>query len=476
MPTDRNQARDGQYPDYVYANKSLVDVYRNEQDGAKAAKVILGEWMKIDSHDGTIPSNEDARFPVRYRGGRGFVAVQDVTRDRQLEVYFIDVDQGDSILIQTPDDRRVLIDGGQSGDALEFIVNKYRLDKKDNYIDFDAVVATHSDLDHVGGLIGVLKHPRVAVKRVFHNGLFRRTESAVDPGPRSAAKRVSGLVDRPSVMDQPELTPTMKRLLEAITVADANMGAVIGKIEANGGRVDRPPGDKLVCRRLDRADEYLPPFDRSNRHLQIEVLWPQAEDSDGSPSYRWYGSAGETVNGNSIVLRVVHGKNRVLLTGDLNEESMDDLLNVLSATAEDPKQLASDVYKAAHHGSQHFSLEFLKVAAANVAVISSGDAKYDIHGHPRAVLMGTITRYSKHSSPGVFCTELAACYRKLSLLEMRKFRKGTGKKQLYERALKGIVHLRSDGRKLCLATVHGRKPPGSMFSQTTWKWDVWEQP
>ena len=67
--------------------------------------------------------------------------------------------------------------------------------------------------------------------------------------------------------------------------------------------------------------------------------------------------------------------------------------------------------------------------------------------------------------------QLAACYRKLPKDEMRAFRANTG--QLYERALKGIVHLRSDGEHLCLATVHGRKPAGSQLDQTTWKWDLW---
>ena len=57
-----------------------------------------------------------------------------------LEVFFIDVGAGDAILIQTPDDRRVLVDGGQTEDAYEFIRNKYRLDKRDHYVDFEAII------------------------------------------------------------------------------------------------------------------------------------------------------------------------------------------------------------------------------------------------------------------------------------------------------------------------------------------------
>jgi len=475
MPEDLNQIRDLRYPDYVYTNKPLVDIYQKARGSSKAAKVLLGEWLRIDTPDGGIPSTK--RVPVRYRGGVGFVLTEDLTRQRQLEMYFIDVDQGDSILIQTPDDRRVLVDGGATDDALEFIVNKYRLDKRDHYVDFDAVVATHSDNDHVGGLIKILTHPRIAVKRVYHNGLFRRKESALDPGRRSASnKRVFGLADRPAADDQPELKHLMKRLLSAIDKAEENLPIVARKMGELGGRVtriDTPPGG-FVCQRLEQAYGYVPPFDADNPYLTIEVLWPRARRREGELSYPWYDNAAQTVNGNSIVLRVIHGANRVLLTGDLNEPSMEDILHELSATIGNPEQLGADVYKAAHHGSQHFLLEFLKVLAPNAAVISSGDARNDAHGHPRAVLMGTITRYSKHPRPAVFCTELAACYRKLPKDEIRAFRAGT--RQLYERALKGVVHLRSDGEHLCLGTVHGRKPSGSQLDQTTWKWDIWEQP
>jgi beta-lactamase superfamily II metal-dependent hydrolase len=38
--------------------------------------------------------------------------------------------------------------------------------------------------------------------------------------------------------------------------------------------------------------------------------------------------AGKTVNGNSGVLRVRHGGQRILLTGDLNTPSADDFLGL----------------------------------------------------------------------------------------------------------------------------------------------------
>ncbi len=79
--------------------------------------------------------------------------------DGRLHVYFLDVGQGDAILVTAPDGRQILVDGGPSptallselGDLLPF------WDR-----DLDLVVLTHPDGDHVTGLIPLLDRYRVA--------------------------------------------------------------------------------------------------------------------------------------------------------------------------------------------------------------------------------------------------------------------------------------------------------------------------
>jgi beta-lactamase superfamily II metal-dependent hydrolase len=456
---------DPKFPDYAYAANALVRVYKTRGGTEGAANVFLGEWMKV--LDDPVPGK--GRVHVKYRGGEGYVKLADLTRRRHLEIYFLDVGQGDGILIQTPDDRRILIDGGPSDDAFEFIQNKYRLDKPDNYIDFDAVVATHSDTDHTGGLLKVLTSPKIAVKRFYHNGLFRRADKKKDPGPHQG-DRITGLADRPKATDKPALAPFMKKLLKAVDKAEENLPVVIREMLAQERRVDAPAGG-FVCQRLDAAHGFLPPYDKPGDPLAIQVLWPRATVENGETSYRWYGDAGKTVNGNSIVLQVRHGRQRILLTGDLNTASADDFLSLHPGQAGLPHPLEADVYKAAHHGSQDFSLPFLQAVTPNAAVISSGDDTHDSYGHPRAVLMGTITRYSHCAKPAVFCTELAACFTPLSAKQKKQFNAGAA--QLYERSIQGIIHLRSNGAQLCLGTVYGRRAPDDKSANVLWKWDVW---
>ncbi len=73
--------------------------------------------------------------------------------DSLLRVTFLDVGQGDAILIQTPDGVDVLIDGGPDADVLHEL--RSVLGVFDSTIDM--VVGTHPDKDHIGGLVSVLE-------------------------------------------------------------------------------------------------------------------------------------------------------------------------------------------------------------------------------------------------------------------------------------------------------------------------------
>ena len=76
--------------------------------------------------------------------------------DSKLTVYFIDVGQGDSILV-TCNDKTMLIDGGNVADSdLIYTFLKNHKIKHLNYI-----VGTHAHEDHIGGLAGALNYASV---------------------------------------------------------------------------------------------------------------------------------------------------------------------------------------------------------------------------------------------------------------------------------------------------------------------------
>jgi len=85
---------------------------------------------------------------------------------QELEVHFVDVGQGDCILIKTPS-KSILVDAGgpEAGDE----VVSYLLAQ--NISELDLVIATHMHSDHIGGLVsqkGVLEN--IEVKEIWDNG------------------------------------------------------------------------------------------------------------------------------------------------------------------------------------------------------------------------------------------------------------------------------------------------------------------
>ena len=78
--------------------------------------------------------------------------------DGRLHVFFLDVGQGDAILIQAPDGRQILVDGGPSPTAL---LNELGAALPFWDHSLDLVVLTHPDGDHITGLIPLLARYRV---------------------------------------------------------------------------------------------------------------------------------------------------------------------------------------------------------------------------------------------------------------------------------------------------------------------------
>lgn len=83
-----------------------------------------------------------------------------------LQVTYIDVGQGDSILVRDPNGFTILIDGGPPASGA--IVANFI--KSSGISTIDVIAASHADSDHIGGLITVLKDPAISVNRVLYNG------------------------------------------------------------------------------------------------------------------------------------------------------------------------------------------------------------------------------------------------------------------------------------------------------------------
>lgn len=91
-----------------------------------------------------------------------------------MAVTFLDVGQGDSVLIQTPAGKTILYDGGRKS-AGEKIVSYLA---KAGITSVDLLVASHPDADHIGGFIPVMQ--KVNVKKILDSGKTHTTQTYLD--------------------------------------------------------------------------------------------------------------------------------------------------------------------------------------------------------------------------------------------------------------------------------------------------------
>jgi competence protein ComEC len=182
--------------------------------------------------------------------------------DNRLHVYFLDVGQGDAILVRAPDGRTILIDGGPSPAALLNEIGEV-LPFWDRSLDL--VVLTHPDQDHLTGLIPLLDRYRIGqVLDVVEPGrgpyatlwLEAVTESEV---PRTSAGRGARLpVGQLQVMIlNPERNPTMD------ATRDDNSGSIVLRLDYGqtsallAGDADQQAEDDMLTAGLPLAADVL---------------------------------------------------------------------------------------------------------------------------------------------------------------------------------------------------------------------------
>ena len=144
---------------YVGTDSAVVQVAPD--DDTVVTNLLWGDGVEFV---GSQVSGGKRKVRARGRNRTGWIDVDALDGGRPLlELYVIDVGQGDGILIRTPDFRHILIDGGyprqkqntgkSAGDFVDWkFFEDYGLDR----LDLDAMIASHNDEDHYGGLADLL--------------------------------------------------------------------------------------------------------------------------------------------------------------------------------------------------------------------------------------------------------------------------------------------------------------------------------
>lgn len=371
---------------------------REAPNGAKAQQLLWGDFVRLleeESGDWT---------KARCRGTTGWLRKTELQAERLLEVNFVDIGQGDGVFLVTPDDRFMLVDAGEADNMSRFLSWRFNLrDNPARVIRIPHAVITHSDQDHYKGFAPLFASPQLRFGSVFHNGLVERAGSDV-LGPRVADAGQKYVTDL--ISDLPALTA---RLRDPAFVGGKQYPKML-KSAIDAGHVED-------IRAVSTENGFLPGF--ATGDFRIEVLGPARETAAGRPALRWFGDAGKTKNGHSVVLRLIYRDVRLLLGGDLNVPAEEYLLarhtglDPRPSTPAEREALVSaaratfeaDVAKACHHGSAAFTDLFLRAINPLATILSSGDS--ESYAHPRPDALGAYGKCGRGDRPLLFSTELA---------------------------------------------------------------------
>jgi beta-lactamase superfamily II metal-dependent hydrolase len=391
----------------------------------------------------------------------------------------VDVQQGDGAVIEAPDGKIILVDGGDNQLFARYLAARFRGTSESKPKMIDCILVTHGDADHFAGLTEIhesetnsepKKRLFIAAKRVYHNGLVKRPSK-----------------------DENKKTVPEKEMLGPTIVADGETiltGLVDNLLDVPDKRMNLPfrqwkqalaawnNRSEIEFRRLSFGDDDAFDFFKGD-DLEISVLGPFLTKKGAIAGLKFLGnppkgprigheslelgeegfkgfSASHTINGHSIVFRLRYGGFSFLFSGDLNDEAG----RILARKHQKGEiNLRSEVFKVPHHGSADFSGAFFQMVSPIISVVSSGDesAKKE-YIHPRATLMGALGRHSRVDEPLIFVTELVAFFNLegWSRLTDQKKSEKRGEFFAFSRAAYGLVKTRTDGARLLVYTDSGK--------------------
>lgn len=275
-----------------------------------------------------------------------------VRGDGELQIHFMDVGQGDGILILFPDGRDMLIDCANYNNSST--VRGEILDYMDDYVtdgQLDYLMLTHCDSDHVYFMDEVLEEYQV--DNVFMPNVLATHDKVAEAD--IPQERLALFTDEDTVATACYADFFIAALTEPDCTVTLNVDA-----DEDSNSVVITDGERQSDGTYDGAT------------YMLTFYCPTAEYYAESDL-----SSAEEKNAISPIGVLEYNGFRIVLTGDSNEINEPTFVDRIGG------QLDCDVLKVGHHGSETSSTEeFLDAIDCEYAVISCNAAGNNFH-HPR---------------------------------------------------------------------------------------------
>jgi hypothetical protein len=318
-----------------------------------------------------------------------------------LELQFLNAHQGDAIWVRWGSGKQIMIDMGTHGTGLS--IGQRLRDLPVERREFELLVVTHVDTDHIGGVLSCVSDPAEPVPGVrFNDVWFNGWEHLSGNKPVRHGVRLEpmggaqGEAFAKWLRDQPWNEAFGKGAVVRSTLTPLDMGeglslTVLGpsqaRLEALKTTWKADVAKAIDKKTLDEVSPGLEPMGPSKppvfrRKEDLAELARRDAKCDASNS-----------NGASITLLLEWEYRRVLLTGDAFAEEVRDGLGGIAGG--DP--VVVDLVKVPHHGSvQNVTQSLVEAVDCPLWVFSSDGTTYR---HPDAQAIARILHYGRRANP-----------------------------------------------------------------------------
>jgi competence protein ComEC len=160
--------------------------------------------------------------------GIWFFAFKYSRSNNYLKVAFLDVGQGDSIYIEAPNGRQMLIDAGPDAKVLSSLAKVMPFADRS----IDMVVATHSDMDHIGGFPLLLDNYKVT--SILENGATSNSKISASLEEKIAKDKINKIIARRGMRilldDNKNIYFDILFPDRNVSNLDSNDGSIVGKL------------------------------------------------------------------------------------------------------------------------------------------------------------------------------------------------------------------------------------------------------
>ncbi len=261
-----------------------------------------------------------------------------------MNVHFIDIGQGDAILIQLPDTKTMLIDSGDNKTDNNTKLVTYIEELGITKIDY--LVATHADADHIGGMNDIFYN--FEVKKVFRPYVYYGGNDynfSADYNKGSSARKQS--------------SKTYGKFLNDILNETYTENGQTKKCEWEFFDDESDFGSNII-------------YDGATYSYSVDFLAPINLENINY----------EDANDYSPFIKISYCDYDMMFTGDAEAEAERDFINYYSQSEDYKKYVDVELLKVSHHGSGTSSTDdFLKLVKPEIAVISCGEGNSYFHPH-----------------------------------------------------------------------------------------------